>query len=133
MSAIVRDTMRHVWTREAKQLKKWPLFQKAQEMDGYAAAMESAFQAAEKLFKSQGLVFDEFDSLYGDGHNEEISLFFFNISGADPSEALKQHVSLVGDAAARGDVTFFQRIYKTMRNAKRRSRRETLNHHILVH
>jgi hypothetical protein len=133
LSSIVRDTMRHVWTHDAKELKKWSLFQKAQAIDGYEAAIKSAFQAAEKLFKSQGLVFDDFDSLYCDGDNEEISLFFFNISGADPSDALKQHVSLVRDAAARGDVAFFQRICKTTRNAKRRSRRDSLKHHILVH
>jgi hypothetical protein len=132
-SSIARDTMRQVWTREAKQFKKWRLFQKAQAISGYETAIESAFQAAEKLFKSQGLVFDDFDSLYGDGDNEEISLFFFNISGADPSDALKQHVSLVRDAAARGDLAFFQRICKTMRNTKRRSRRDSLKHHILVH
>ena len=131
-SSIVQDTMQHLWTQEAKQCKKWGLLQKAKEIDGYAAVIGSALQAAEKLFKSKGLVFDELDSLYGDGDAEEISLFLFMVA-SDPSATLKQYAPLVRDAAARGDVKFFQRICKTMRSAKRRRNRDTLKIHVLIH
>lgn len=73
-SSIVQDTMHHVWTQSAEQFNQWDLFQKSKKIDGYAAVIKSAFQAAEKLFKSEGLVFDELDSLYGDGDAEETSL-----------------------------------------------------------
>lgn len=131
-SSMVWDAMRQLWTREAKQCEQWELFQKAKEIDGYAVAMGSAIQAVEKLFKSEGLVFDELDPLYGDGDAEEISFFFWMVA-SDPSEALKRYASLVRDAAVRGDVTFFQRIYKTMRNVKRRRNRDSLKIYVLIH
>ena len=53
--------MHHVWTQSAEQFNQWDLFQKSKKIDGYAAVIKSAFQAAEKLFKSEGLVFDELD------------------------------------------------------------------------
>ncbi len=131
-SSIVRDKMQHVWTQEAKQSKKWGLFLRAKKIGGYETAIESALKAAEVLFKSEKLVFDELDSLYGDGDNEEASFFFWMV-GSDSSEALMQHASLVKDAAARGDVKFFKRICDTMRNAERRRKRDSLKFYVLIH
>ncbi len=90
------------------------LFRRTQDFDGYSEARESCKQALKRLRmnKSAQRLFQltpgtpDFDREY----------FFFDFVPGNYEEALRFHQGTIADAAGRGDLVFFKRLYDRVRN-----------------
>jgi hypothetical protein len=90
------------------------LFQQTQKFEGYAAARESCKRAMEKLSllkQAKTLV-----ALKPGTPEFDVELFFFDMTPGNYEKALILNQGTVADAAGRGDLEFFKRLYNKVKN-----------------
>lgn len=113
------------WEKYVQRMGDWTLFERSQKLAGFPRAMASVRAALVKFHEKQG------GAPQAKGEIDFREAFFSAVQ-RDSAQALKNYEHLITRAAKAGDVEFFLRIHREIRNSERRRESDPLDFYVLA-